>query len=284
MGVSLSDQPQWIMRILSVLLFSGLAWSQSAEQARIVLRDGFVEKSPEKRREVAVALSMVPAKDQVADLLGALAKDKDVLVRQAALDSLVDLGDRTRYPLIKEALQDSVPEVTYAAARALWKIGDPAGAELLEDIFAEEAKAKSNFAKSEMRKVMRKLKTPQSAMLFIAQKGMVFVPVPGLGAGLSAVSQMLTDEGFSARATSLVLLCQDPKKQASACPSMLDRAFGDEDWSVRAAGVQLAASSRDPAMRGNLESLFGDKSDKVRYRAAAAYLRLDSAGAKRPKK
>jgi len=272
------------MRILSVLLFSGLAWSQSAEQARIVLRDGFVEKSPEKRREVAVALSMAPAKDEVADLLTALAKDKDVLVRQAALDSLVDLGDRTRYPIIKEALQDSVPEVTYAAARALWKIGDPVGAELLEDIFAEEAKAKSNFAKSEMRKVMRKLKTPQSAILFVAQRGMIFVPVPGLGAGVSAVSQMLTDESFSARATSLILLCQDPKKRASACPSMLDRAFVDEDWSVRAAGVQLAAGSRDPVMRGKLAGLFGDKSEKVRYRAAAAYLRLDPASAKRPKK
>ena len=103
------------MRILSLLIFSGLAWSQSAEQARTVLRDGFVEKSPEKRREVTVALSMVLAKDQVVDLL----------VRQAVLDSLVDLGDRTRYPIIKEALQDPVPEVFYAAARALWKIGDP---------------------------------------------------------------------------------------------------------------------------------------------------------------
>ena len=272
------------MRILSVLLFSGLAWSQSAEQARTVLRDGFVEKSPEKRREVAVALSMAPAKDQVADLLASLAKDKDVLVRQAALDSLVDLGDRTRYPIIKEALQDSVPEVTYAAARALWKIGDPAGAELLEDIYAEEAKAKSNFAKSELRKMMRKLKTPQSAILFVAQRGMFFVPVPGLGAGISAMSQMLTDETFSARATSLILLCQDPKKRVGGCPSMLDLAFADDDWSVRAAGVQLVAGSRDPVVRDKLAGLFGDKSDKVRYRAAAAYLRLDPTNAKKPKR
>ena len=272
------------MRTPSLLLFSCLAWSQSAEQARTVLRDGFIEKSPEKRREVAVALSMVPAKDQVADLLASLAKDKDVLVRQAALESLVDLGDRARYPLIKEALQDSVPEVTYAAARALWKVGDPAGAELLEDIYAEEAKAKSNFAKSELRNVMRKLKTPQSAILFVAQKGMIFVPVPGLGAGVSAVSQMLTDESFSARATSLILLCQDPKKQVAGCASMLDRAFVDDDWSVRAAGVQLVAGSRDPVMGGKLAGLFGDKSEKVRYRAAAAYLRLDPAAAKRPKR
>ncbi len=272
------------MRTLSLLLFSGLAWSQSAEHARTVLQDGFAEKSPEKRREVAVALSMVPAKDPVADLLALLAKDKDELVRQAALESLVDLGDRARYPLIKEALQDTVPEVTYAAARALWKVGDPAGAELLEDIYAEEAKAKSNFARSELRKMMRKLKTPQSAILFVAVRGMVFVPVPGLGAGVSAVSQMLTDDSFSARATSLILLCQDPKKQVSGCASMLDRAFVDDDWSVRAAGVQLVAGSRDPVMRGKLAGLFGDKSEKVRYRAAAAYLRLDPATAKRPKR
>ena len=103
---------------------------------------------------------------------------------------------------------------------------------------------------------------------------MIFVPVPGLGAGVSAVSQMFTDDSFSARATSLILLCQDRKKQA----------FVDDDWSVRAAGVQLVAGSRDPVMGGKLAGLFGDKSDKVRYRAAAAYSRLDPTAAKKPKR
>jgi HEAT repeat protein len=265
------------MRIFALFLLTGVAWGQLAEQARGVLRDGFVEKAPDKRREVAVALSMVPSKDPTTELLASSLRDKDVLVRQAAIESLAELGDKGRYPLLKAALADEVPEVAYAAARALWKVGDPAGAELLEDIYAEEAKAKSPVLKSEMRKVMRRMKTPGSAILFAVERGLIFVPVPGLGAGYSAMSRMLLDETFSARATSLVLLCQDPKRRSTGCEGMLERAFVDEDWSVRAAAVQLVAGGRNAALRGKLVGLFGDKSEKVRYRAAAAYLRLDPA-------
>ncbi len=256
-------------------MIAGLVWGQPAEQARKVLRDGFVEKGPDRRREVAVALSLLPSRDPVTDLLTSLVKDKDVLVRQAALDAVAELGDRRRYPLLKAALEDEVPEVAYAAARALWRIGDPAGLELLEDIYAEEAKAKSSIMKSELRKMMRKLKTPQSAIWFVAQRGLVFVPVPGLGQGVSAVSHMLADETFSARATALLMLCQDPRKRSKDCASMIDRSFVDEDWSVRAAGVQLVAASRDGSRRGRVAGLFGDKSEKVRYRAAATYLRIE---------
>jgi|GEM_PF-4126486 hypothetical protein len=74
---------------------------------------------------------------------------------------------------------------------------------------------------------------------------------------------MLTDGSFSARAKSLILLCEDPKKKATGCPSPLDRAFVGEDWSGRECNY---------------------KGEKVRYRAAAAYLRLDPANAKRTKK
>lgn len=263
------------MRILGFLLVAGLVWGQPAEQARKVLRDGFVEKAPDRRREVAVALSLLPAKDPAADLLTSLVKDKDVLVRQAAIDSIAELGDRKRYPLIKAALEDEVPEVAYAAARALWRIGDPAGTALLEEIYAEEAKAKSGFMKGELRNMMRKLKTPQSAILFIAQRGAFLVPVPGLGQGISAVNSLLSDEAFSARATALLLLCQDARKRSPACASMLDRSFVDEDWSVRAAGLQLVAASRDGMRRGKVAGLLGDKSEKVRYRAAATYLRVE---------
>ena len=123
--------------------------------------------------------------------------------------------------------------------------------------------------------MMRKLKTPQSAVLFIAQRGAMFVPVPGLGQGISAVGHMLADETFSARATALLLLCQDPRKRSKECVSMLDRSFVDEEWSVRAAGLQLVAASRDRLRRGKVAGLFGDKSEKVRYRAAATYLRVE---------
>ncbi len=265
------------MRLLGLILAAGLVWGQPAEQARKVLRDGFVEKGPDRRREVAVALSLLPAKDPAADLLTSLVKDKDVLVRQAALDAVAELGDRRRYPLLKAALGDEVPEVAYAAAQALWRIGDPAGLELLEDIYAEEAKAKSSFVKKELRGMMRKLKTPQSAILFVAQRGLVFVPVPGLGQGVSAVSHMLADATFSARATALLIVCQDPRKRSKDCASMIDRSFVDEDWSVRAAGLQLVAASRDGSRRGKVAGLFGDKSEKVRYRAAATYLRVEGA-------
>jgi HEAT repeat protein len=108
--------------------------------------------------------------------------------------------------------------------------------------------------------------------MFAVQQGAGFIPVPGLGAGLSAMNSMLLDADFSARAYALTLLATDRKQNQTT--SLLTEALKDEDWSVRAAAVQAIASGSRLSMRQELPPLFSDRNRKVRYRAAAAYLRL----------
>lgn len=259
------------MRGLLVLLLGLAVFGQKAEEARSVLRDGFVERGPEKRREVAVALSLVPASEPAADLLLAMATDEDVLVRQAALVSIAEIGDPKRLRLLKEGLMDAVPEVSYTAAKALYRVNDAAGRDHLLEVFAQEAKADSGYFRSEARSLMRKFKTPKGALLFAAQQGVGFVPLPGLGEGFAALQGILGDAEFSARASAMLLLCQ---KKDKACGEMLDASFTDDDWSVRAAAVQLILGQRDVKRRERLPELFHDKKEKVRYRAAGAYLAL----------
>ncbi len=261
-----------MLRFLSTVL-CGCLWSAPIDDARKVLTDASRAKEGDQRRETAVALSLVASKDPVANLLEELVKDKDYQVRVAALNSMGELNDKTRIPLLKTALNDDVPEVAFAAAKALYGLKDPAGLDALEAVYGKDMKAKSGFFKKEMLDSFRQLKTPRSAFFFMMQHGVGFVPLPGVGAGYNAMIGMLTDADFSSRAVSLLVVCSDRGK---ACDEMLGSAFSDEDWSVRAAAVHLAATRNMPALRPKVEALLSDKKEKVRLRASAACVRMSA--------
>lgn len=266
------------MRICLLVVLSGYLWAAPADEARKTLADAAHHKEGDQRREAALALSLVPARDPSADLLKDMLTDKDYLVRIAAVDTLGELNDKTRVNLLKAALADDVPEVAFAAAKALFAMNDPIGIESLEAVYAGEMKAKSNFFKKEMMNSWRRLKTPRSAFFFAVQNGIGFVPIPGIGAGYHALVGVLSDADFSARAVSLLMICSGRSK---ACTEMLPSALKDDDWTVRAAAIHVVATKNLTAMKPNIAAAISDKKDKVRLRAAATYLRLES---KRPLK
>jgi HEAT repeat protein len=53
---------------------------------------------------------------------------------------------------------------------------------------------------------------------------------------------------------------------------LLKKALADKDWSVRAVSTQMIAYTGRASLREDLTPLFKDKNDKVRFRAAGAYL------------
>lgn len=238
-----------------------------------MLSDAAHGKDGDERRETALALSLVYAKDPAASLLDEMLRDKDYLVRVAAVDTLGELNDKSRLGLLKTALSDDVPEVAFAAAKALYALKTPEGREALQSVYEGDLKAKSNYVKKEMMNSWRRLKSPKSAFLFTVQQGIGFVPVPGIGAGYNAMMGIFGDAEFSARAVSLLMLCGDRGK---ACNEMLGAAFSDEDWTVRAAAVHVAATRNLTALKGQLAVLLNDKKEKVRLRAAAGYLRMEA--------
>lgn len=260
-------------RLCVVLLVSVCLWAGPADNARKTLTEAAHSKEGDQRREAALALSLVPAKDPVVSLIDDMLTDNDYQVRVAAVDTLGELNDKSRLPLLRSALSDDVPEVAFAAAKALYTVKDPAGVQALESIYQGERKGRSSFFKKGIRDSMRRLKTPRSAFLFTVENGLGFVPVPGLGAGYNALLGVLADAEFSARAVSLLTVCTIKSK---TCDDMLSSAFEDEDWTVRAAAVHIVAAKNIGAMKPNLAELIGDKKNKVRLRAAAGYLRMES--------
>jgi HEAT repeat protein len=82
---------------------------------------------------------------------------------------------------------------------------------------------------------------------------------------------LLLAPSFSPRANALLMLAVEPGESTER---MLRDGLSDEDWSVRAAAVQSIAMQNRVEQRVELQALLGDKKDKVRLRAAAAYLRL----------
>jgi HEAT repeat protein len=246
--------------------------SRQAVHALEVLQLGAADRDPDTRRQVALALSLSRTSAPVISLLETLVKDSDYLVRQATLDALGELGDRKLSRLAEPALEDDIPEVMFAAARALNRLRDPAGKSMLLAIVEREQKAQSNPLRVKFRNLMRRTKTPRSAFFLAVEQGTGFIPVPGAGEGVSAMSAMLNDEGFSARATALLLLAADP---APDVRMVVEEAFLDEDWSMRATAVQLVTRSPYASLRPRLIPLVDDSSKKVRFRAASAYLRVN---------
>ena len=201
-----------------------------------------------------------------------LIKDGDNLVRQAALDTTGELGDRKLAPAAQAALNDDVPEVVFAAARALYRLHDPAGKSTLIAVVEKEQKAGSNPLRIKLRNMVRRMKTPRSALFLAVEQGAGLIPAPGMGEGISAMSALLNDDNFSPRATALLLLAGDTSADVRA---LMEQAFTEDDWSLRAAAVQLTTRPKNAGWRPRLIPLLDDSNKKVRFRAAAVYLRAN---------
>ncbi len=265
---------------LSILfLLPGIAVSQSPEpsstreRARNLLDNSLKDKNPDSRKQAVEALGLVSATEPYLTQLEAMLEDKDVEVRLAAITSLVDLNNQRTVPTLLKALDSEVPEVSFAAAKALWTLDDPSGRDALVSVLSGETKTSSSFITKQKREALRMLHTPKTMFMFAVKQGAVFAPVPGLGAGISSLQGILSDPGVSGRAAAALLLSIDERPEV--LPALQD-ARADSNWSVRAAAVHALALRNDPALEADLVPMLDDKKEAVRVRAAAGYLRLEA--------
>ena len=267
--------------IFVVLLLLGSGFGQTPEsvtasnqdRARSFLEDSLKDKNPDTRKHAVQALGLVSAREPYLSELEAMLDDKDVEVRLATITSLVDLKSSRTVPALRKALDSDVPEVSFAAAKALWTLNEPMGREALISVLSGDTKTSSKFITKEKRQALRMLHTPKTMFLFVVQQGASLAPIPGLGVGVSSVQGILSDPGVSGRAVTALLLSTDKGPEVLQA---LQDALTDKDWSVRAAAVHAIALRNDPALEPDLVPLFEDKKEAVRVRAAAGYLRLES--------
>jgi HEAT repeat protein len=237
------------------------------------LQHGLTANNPETRKIAVVALSLAATNGPLFTQLEQMLQDKDLEVRLAVVEGLQDMNSKPAIAVLHTALGDSTPEVSFAAAKALWALNDPAGKQALLAVLAGDNKTASGFFSKEMRQAIRMMHTPRTTILYMMRQGAGFAPVPGLGIGISSMQQILSDPNVSGRATAALLLGKDKDK---ATLDALEDALIDKDFRVRAAAVHALALRNDPALRARLEPLIDDDKAEVRLRAAAALLRLSA--------
>ncbi len=244
-----------------------------SQECRQTLETALQDKNPDTRKEAVIALSLTGGKQPWQDKLDSALADPDVQVRLAAIASLADLSGAETTALLRKALQDEVPEVSFSAAKALWTRNDPAGRDALLSVLSGDAKTSSNFFTRQKRDALRMMHTPRTMLLFAVREGAGFAPVPGLGAGVASMEALLFDPALSGRATAALLLGRD---RTPATLEALRDALSAKEWSVRAAAVHSLSLRDDPSIKTLVLPLIHDKTEAVRLRAAAGYLRLET--------
>src|ERR1700730_14352947 len=268
--------------IASPILLLGIGFGQTVvsnhDLARGFLEASLKDKNPDTRKQAVEALGLVSVREPYLSQLATMLDDKDVEVRLATITSLVDLKNKRTVPTLSKALGSDVPEVSFVAAKALWKLKDPEGRKALISVLYGDKKTSSGFFTKQKRQAVRMLHTPKTMFMFALRSGASFAPVPGLGAGVSSLQGILSDPSVSGRAATALLLSMD--KDPDVLPALQD-ALSDKDWSVRAAAVHAIALRNDPALESDLIPLLEDNKEAVRVRAAAGYLRLESIKSRR---
>lgn len=273
------------MRRLFALIFVTGLLAQSPdpvkEKAWGFINDALGDKNPDTRLQAVQSMGLIGAHEPYVSTLMGMLNDKDVQVRVATVQSLVDLKTKGTVPALKKALADPIPEVSFAAAKALYGLKDPAGEDALMSVLSRELKTSSTFVSKQIRDSLRMLQTPKPLMMFAIKTGAGFAPVPGLGEGISSVQGILADPSMSGRAATALLLATDKDPRVKV--ALID-ALQDKEPSVRAAACHALAMRNDRTLEKDLVPMLDDKKPAVRLRAAAGCLRLESlpAPVKRP--
>jgi HEAT repeat protein len=265
------------MKRLIALVFVSSAFAQTPapvkERAWSTITDALQDKNPDTRLQAVQSMGLIGVHEPYISTLNGMLDDKDVQVRVAVVASLVDLKNQTTVPTLKKALGDEVPEVSFAAAKALWILKDPEGEDALLAVLSGDVKTSSSFFNKQKRDALRMLQTPRPLMMFAIKTGAGFAPVPGLGVGISSLQGILSDPSLSGRAATALLLASE--KDPRVVAALID-ALQDKDGLVRAAACHALALRNDPKLEADLIPLLDDKKPAVRLRAAAGCLRLES--------
>jgi HEAT repeat protein len=258
------------MRLFIILLTTTYLMAQTPDDvAWRILEHGIHEGNPIKRREATLAMSLVlPTPRPVALLEDALA-DKETSVREAACATLGEIKAHTAIPKLQAAVSDPVPEVTFAAAKALYGMGNQTGVDVLTEVLLGEQSDASGFVSSSVRTRRLKLHDPK-ALLIIGVNESAGLAGP-FAMGVPIAEGLLKDNQASGKTVAALLLATDRSPQSL---DALKKALEDKNWTVRTAAVRAIGKRNATTLYDNVAMLLDDKRDEVAYSAAAAAIRL----------
>ena len=182
-------------KLLIVILLPGVALlAQPEKTAWEVLKTGLNDKNPDKRRQAVTAIGSIGLETEPIQLVEGALRDPDSLVRETAAAELGQMKAKQSIPSLKTAMDDAAGEVAFAAAKALWDMGDRSGRDLLEDVIAGQQATSEGALKGAVRDAKRKMHDPKAlaVMGFREASGVLLGP---FNIGIIAAEQMFKEIG-----------------------------------------------------------------------------------------
>jgi HEAT repeat protein len=236
------------------------------------LKDGLAEKNYDRRAQVIAALGTIGLRRDAVSLVEGGLNDKDSPVRQAAVDVLGTIKSRGSIPKLRAALDDNSAVVSFAAARALWTMGDRSGQDLFREVLEGDRKVSTGLIRGGLQQVHAELHDPKALAELGSEQAAGALLGPA-GFGVTAAIELAKDKAAPARAISARLLADDTSDDAR---EVLRGALQDKSWIVRAAAAEALGVHGSLNDVATLVLILDDPQKEVRYRAAAAIIRVTS--------
>ena len=106
---------RWIVLLPLTVALASQGGAATESQCAEILQHALESKNPETRMQAVAALSLAAVNGKLFDQLKDMLQDKDAEVRQAVVASLADIKSANATAALRTALEDAVPEVSFAA-------------------------------------------------------------------------------------------------------------------------------------------------------------------------
>jgi HEAT repeat protein len=257
---------------IAFLVPAAFLLAQPEKSAWDVLKPGLVDSNPLTRRQAVTATGSIGLDPEaIRQVEWALAKDTDPLIRATAAAELGEMKSRQSFPALKAALDDPGGEVGFAAAKALWDLGDKTGRSFIEDVVAGQQKATDGGVKGALRRADR-LRYDPKAMAILGAKEASGALLGPFNIGVIAAEQVLKNGAVAVRMQALNLLAQEC--DAPTFRLLETAATDDKTWAEKAAAAKALGRCGNPAAIPKLEQNLSDSNAAVRFMSAAAIIRL----------
>jgi HEAT repeat protein len=253
-----------------VLFFSAGAFlfgQASADRAWNILSAGAAESNAEKRAKAIRALGLIADSAKAQKMAEKALNDEKPEVQTAAVIALGQMGAKSSANKLVEAAKRDNSELVFAAANALYLLGDARAYQVYYAVLTGEKKSGEGLIESQM----KMLKDPRALAKIGFESGIGFVPFGG--AALQAYRTIRKDDSSPVRAAAAQKLIRDPDPKTR---DALARMATDSKWMVRAAVVDAIAKRNDRSLLDSVLPLLNDDNDTVRLTAAATVVHLSA--------
>lgn len=257
--------------VIALLVPAAYVFAQPEKSAWDVLKPGLVDTNPLTRRQAVTATGSIGLDPEAIRLVEAALKDKDSFIRATAAAELGEMKSLQSIPALRAALDDSAGEVGFAAAQALWEMGDKTGRGFIEDVIAGQQVATDGGVKGALHRADRLRHDPKK-MAEVGLKSASGALLGPFNIGVLATEQVFKGGPVPARMQALNLLAEDCDAQTF---KILEAAsIENKTWAERAAAAKALGRCGNPDAIPKLEENLSNSNVAVKFMSAAAIIRL----------